>query len=53
MTNINKEKIFINTFPSKVSDYITNFNWNIPPDVVLMFPTISLLVLQITIPDED
>jgi hypothetical protein len=35
---------------SCVSDYLINDQWNFPPQLVQMFPSISLIVQQVTFP---
>jgi ribonuclease HI len=35
---------------SFVSDFIFNFHWNIPPELLQMFPALSLLIANVTLP---
>jgi len=49
--NVNYDVMSI--LPTYVHDYITNFHWNISHNLMIQYPSLRLLVMQVIIPAED
>lgn len=43
----------IQEFPIFISEYINNFQWNIPSKILSLHNNIRSIVMQVTIPNED
>lgn len=51
--SLNIPSAIMDSFPSSLSLYISNHQWNIPTDITSNFPLIRRLADQVTLPAHD